>query len=467
MRIGLVNVNVRSDGPEKLVGYLPPLPLLCIGGALIDAGFTDISLIDATTDNFSAEETCEVILQNNFEIVFLSAMASTASAFSVKKISKLLKERKFDIKIVVGGVHATFCFEEFMEEGNIDYLCRGEGEQFSIELMQALENNNNLHGIKGLVWNDNGNMIVNKSRKQLIDLNNFRVGWELIDQWDKYKIPMTGEKAAVIQFSRGCPNRCNFCGQWEFWKKWRYKDIVSFVNEMEFLRHNHDISYFFFADENPQTVQMVWVELFKEILKRNLGIHMILNLRVTDVIRDRRYFELFRDAGLVTVDLGVESAIQDRLDLMNKSTTIEQNSSAIEILRDNGVISIIQTLVGYPDESVESLELTFERLKKWDPDLLHFYYVTPFPWTKYGKSLNSAIIKEKNYSKWDYRHQILKLNNIEEEELYKKIHTFTFNYNFNSNNFTKILLKKNKYIRDTLINALFIVMKNRSEKIAR
>lgn len=57
MKVGLINVNFRSEGPETLMGYMTPLHLLALGGPLIDEGFTDIALIDAQNDNLDLNET--------------------------------------------------------------------------------------------------------------------------------------------------------------------------------------------------------------------------------------------------------------------------------------------------------------------------------------------------------------------------------------------------------------------------
>jgi anaerobic magnesium-protoporphyrin IX monomethyl ester cyclase len=38
-----------------------------------------------------------------------------------------------------------------------------------------------------------------------------------------------GLRAVVVQFSRGCPHFCNYCGQRGFWTRWRHRDPVRFV----------------------------------------------------------------------------------------------------------------------------------------------------------------------------------------------------------------------------------------------
>ncbi len=77
------------------------------------------------------------------------------------------------------------------------------------------------------------------------------VHWLGIDEdWDKYQAFGLG-RAAVVQFSRGCPHTCTYCGQWMFWKRWRYRDKIAFVDELERLHREHQVNFFWLADENP------------------------------------------------------------------------------------------------------------------------------------------------------------------------------------------------------------------------
>ena len=38
-----------------------------------------------------------------------------------------------------------------------------------------------------------------------------------------------------VQFSRGCPHPCNYCGQRGFWARWRHRDPVKFAREIAWL----------------------------------------------------------------------------------------------------------------------------------------------------------------------------------------------------------------------------------------
>jgi anaerobic magnesium-protoporphyrin IX monomethyl ester cyclase len=108
MKIDLINVNFRSEGPETLMGYMTPLHLLALGGPLIDAGFTDTALIDAQNDDLDLKETIAAILDQKFEIVFISAMAATAASPLVLSVMRGVKAINPNVYLVTGGVHASY-----------------------------------------------------------------------------------------------------------------------------------------------------------------------------------------------------------------------------------------------------------------------------------------------------------------------------------------------------------------------
>jgi hypothetical protein len=56
---------------------------------------------------------------------------------------------------------------------------------------------------------------------------------------------------------------------------------------------------------------------------------------------------------------------------MNKRTDVEQNATALRNCKKHGLTSLISLIVGFPGDSEESLEKTFQFLKESPPDF-HF-----------------------------------------------------------------------------------------------
>lgn len=269
----------------------------------------------------------------------------------------------------------------------------------------------------------------------------------------------------MIQFSRGCDHRCSFCGQWIFWGKWHCRSAESLTKEVEYLHRKCGVTFFFWADENPAQNQNKWIGLLNSLKDVNVEnhneFHHMLNTRVDHIIRDRKYLNLYKEAGIISIDLGLESALQQRLDFFNKETTIEQNKQTLALLREHDIISIVQVLVGLPEETPETLKETGCMLKEWNPDLMHFYYTTPFPWTQFGQSMKDHIIEE-DISKWDYRHPILKPTKMSVEDLVKICKWIKLEFNFNPQKISDIIRIEDGYRRVFMLNALIQSLKYRA-----
>ncbi len=228
MKTLLVSPNFHSGGPENIVGTLPPLGLLYIGGSLLKEGYKDIELIDLSKNeaNFSNDtEIGEYIINEQPDFMFIGGMASSASLPRSVAISNKVKELNNEIKIVLGGTHPTFMYEDIMKENSsIDFIIRGEGEIPSAQLVKTYDKHQDFGNIKNIVWrdddNENGRIMVNEINNELVNLDDYLPAWDLISNWDDYRAPANNEITTTIQFSRGCNHKCNFCGQWMFWKNW-------------------------------------------------------------------------------------------------------------------------------------------------------------------------------------------------------------------------------------------------------
>ncbi|WP_424355521.1 B12-binding domain-containing radical SAM protein [Methanobacterium sp. MBAC-LM] len=470
MKILLVNPNFHSGGPENIVGTLPPLGLLYIGGALMKGGYKDIELIDlCKEEDFSDDnEIGNYIVNKKPDIIFIGGMASTASLPRSIAISNAVKELNNEIKIVLGGTHPTYMYNNILKENScIDFIIRGEGEIPSIELVNAYDNQLDMESIKNIVWRDksyeNEKIRVNEVSDQIVNLNEYLPAWDLINNWENYRAPTNNEITTTIQFSRGCNHRCNFCGQWMFWKKWHCRSTESIADEIKYLNKEHGVTFFFWADENPAQDQKKWIELLNSLKSINVNneIHHMLNTRVNHILRDEKHLNLYKEAGIFAIDLGMESPLQQRLDYFNKKTTIELNKLTLDLLKKHDIISIVQVLAGLPDETCETLQETGNIFNEWNPDLMHFYFTTPFLWTEFGQQMKKYIV-ESDISKWDYRNPILKPHAMSLEELHKICRWLKLAFNFNPKKIASIIQINDDYRRMFLINCLIQSLKYRT-----
>ena len=122
----------------------------------------------------------------------------------------------------------TFHWREILsQESYVTAIVRGEGEETARRLMRALEFRHPLGEVAGIAYRERGRPCATRAAPVIRDLDAYRIGWELIDH-ARYSY-WGGLRAVVVQFSRGCPHLCNYCGQRGFWTRWRHRDPVRFV----------------------------------------------------------------------------------------------------------------------------------------------------------------------------------------------------------------------------------------------
>ena len=118
-------------------------------------------------------------------------------------------------------------------------------------------------------------------------LDAYRPGWELVD-WPRYTLFGVG-RSAGMQFSRGCPLTCTYCGQWMFWKQWRHRSPENFVAELRTLAEQYGVKIVWLADENFAASREVVVEVLQRLIAADLGLSLNINMTAADVVRDADY----------------------------------------------------------------------------------------------------------------------------------------------------------------------------------
>lgn len=386
--------------------HLPPLGLLSVGGPLIDAGH-EVTLLDADYCNYKIEKVVDLILESNPDAILLGHSGSTSAQPIIEEITRKVRQKNDQVKIIVGGVFPTYHWSEILEyHPQIDYIVCGEGEEVILNLITAIENNTDVETIKGLAFNLNGTPFKTAPAPVIKNLDDFRVGWELMKG---YNYTYWGKrKAVVIQFSRGCPYPCTYCGQSLFWKKWRHRSAQSLADEMEMLHKEYGILVFNFADENPSSNPKAWREFLEALIAKNLKLILVGSIRADNIVRDAEFLHLYKKAGFERFLLGIENYDEVVLEKIKKAGPISKDKEAIQLLRKHHILSMATYVVGFGEEKTRDFYNSWKQLISYDPDQIQLLYVTPHKWTPYFEDVKEKEIILTDQRKWDYKHQVIK-----------------------------------------------------------
>ena len=419
MRITLVNVPHPAIGSRIPREQLPPLGLLAIGGPLIDDGH-EVSLIDGEFGPAPLADLVERLADGRPDVVMFGHSGSSSAHPIVARVAAMARERLPHVPIVYGGVHPTYHWREVLrDEPAIDVIVRGEGEETVRRVVRALDagpgegapvREGALSAIPGIAYRRDGTVTGTAPAPVIRDLDAYRVGWELIDH-ARYSY-WGGKRAVVVQFSRGCPHLCNYCGQRGFCTRWRHRDPVRFAAEIAWLHRAHGVEVFNFADENPSAGRKPWLAFLRALIAEDIDVTLVGSTRAGDIVRDAEHLHLYKRAGFERFLLGMESPDAETLKLIRKGATPSVDREAIRLLRRHGILSMATWVTGFEEETHRAMWRGLRQIVSYDPDQIQALYVTPHRWTPFYALARDRRVIETDRTRWDYKHQVLEVRTM-------------------------------------------------------
>ncbi len=349
--------------------------------------------------------------------------------------------------------------EMFSVSPGLDFIVRGEGEQTIVELLDALTGNTDLADVKGIVYMEQGLLKVTPDRPLMQDLDNQPMAWDLLD-WDDYHYyVIPGSRLGAVDTSRGCDKECTFCSQQKFWlKRWRARSPEDIVREMELLKVEHGVNVVLFTDDYPTPDRARWERLLDLLIEKDLGQYILMETRAADIIRDEDIMPKYRKAGIIHIYVGTEAVDQASLDYIKKDLSIAESKKALALCREHGIITETSMILGFPDETEDSIARTLEIAMDFNPDMAHFLAIAPWPYSDIYEDLKPYIAVT-DYRKYNLIDPIIKPKNMTLEELDKAI--VDCYRAFYMNRYAEMtLLERDEFKKHYMMTAMKLMMSN-------
>ena len=403
-----VEVSLHSDiSPRE---KLPHIGLAYLSGFLKSKGF-GLFVIDTDAENLSIPTIRKRIVEIAPDI--LGITASTSQIHYAHTIAKMVKEINKKIVSVIGGYHVSALPYQTMKEFPFfDFAVIGEGEYTFYELIESLKEKN-LSYVSGSVWRKNSDIIINKSRDLISELDRLPFPYFGNFPLKKY-IPYYSFKKIrqiPVSTSRGCPYKCIFCYR-SAGDKLRFKSIDRVISEIERNIFDYSAEEIVFVDETFTIDIKRTLELCEEICRKKINqkIHWLCETRVDCFNVDLA--KIMKKAGCKLIAFGIESGSENILKIIQKGITLRQAEDAINYAKRHRIKTDANFIIGHPMEEKEDILKTINFALSLNTDFVSFGILTPYPgtevykmaqkgegrlriltfdWRKYGKQIGGAL----------------------------------------------------------------------------
>ena len=313
-----------------------------------------------------------------------------------------------DYKVIMVGDHVTALPQESIERPGVWAIIPGGDWDYG--LVDFL-NGDRHQGVYPFALRD--------SLQDLPWIDRDLVHWEL---YAKKNGNFRRTPGTYIMSGRDCWHaKCTFCSWTTLYPKYRTRDPIDVVNEIEMLVDKYGIKEI--MDDSGSFPVGAWLTTFcNEMIRRGLPkkVRIDCNMRFGRLTFDD--YRLMRRAGFQFVLFGVESANQDTLDRFCKCLKVEDVVQGCEWAHRAGLNVHVTFMFGHawegPREIANTVALARKLLAKGWASTLQCTLTIPYPGTPLFKELeaNDGLVT-KDWDEYDMRRAITKTPRVSEAEI--------------------------------------------------
>jgi radical SAM superfamily enzyme YgiQ (UPF0313 family) len=305
------------------------------------------------------------ILAEQPEAVLLSTFL--ANMLYSLMVAKEIKAREPLMPVVLGGpgVSDGEVREIILRLGMADGCVVGEGEDTVIELIDAMDGAVPKDAVPGVSHLKDGKLCftprqgrVDLDRLPPPDFQGFPFPGATIRQYLR-----VGFGGLPIAASRGCPARCVFCSEKDFWGGHRARSVDAVVGEMAYLKETYEYDLFYFCDSLINADRR-WLERLCDALIES-GLEIFVTFAYCRPMKlDRPLLKKMDRAGFRKLDFGVESGSPSVLRRMGKGN-VREEALGIIVAASEVMASVEANIMAFfpgesQEETLESIRFIFD-----------------------------------------------------------------------------------------------------------
>lgn len=417
----LVNLpcySTMQDFVENSYQYNPSLGLMAITEYISMFGF-EAYVRDYNYENMDYVSLLDFI--NEKEITVIGVTSYTENLNIMLKFVRIIKQQKSNIKIIVGGPHATLRPEDIIKSRFVDAVMSKDGESIFLELMIYYEYGNDLISldkIDGIYYNQNKKKYKNSPREVITDLDLLPViNRERVDA-EKYK------SIVSVYTSKGCPAKCIYCSASAIsGAKYRMRNIKNVFLECQviYTQVNKETDKLYFIDDTF-TVNLKRVKEFCSLV-HEYDLKMLWSCESRVDVMNENIADLIAESHCFSIQFGVESGNQTVLNNIKKNIKLCHLEKMVAYMKKYKIGIFLSLILGHYCDTEETMLETVElakRLSSVNPNVEFGISInTPFPGTwqyEHADELGMKII-DNDYSHYNLVTAVIETENFSKDEL--------------------------------------------------
>jgi radical SAM superfamily enzyme YgiQ (UPF0313 family) len=399
--------------------HLPGHGIACVGGNIDETH--DVYIVDLIRKRRQLKKyITRILLKIRPDIVGVSAMAWQYD--TCIKIIRLIKNVLPNVKIAIGGYHATLMHEEIPalpESRLIDFMIRGEGEEAFRRLVNALAGNDRMEDIPSLTYKNESGFIHNP-RGENLDLSRLKLPIR-----DKRRLTwgyhFMYSKMELLETSRGCTRGCNFCSMRHMYgRSFRTYPFERILADLDDIYYNRKTRWVFIIDDNMVLNPERVIRLCDAIINRKYkNLNLIVQADCISMAQNETMVNKMAQAGFKSVFLGIETASKKNLESAGKGNIVSASRKAVEICHKYNIMVIGGLIFGFPEDDEISIMENYQFLNAIEADSAYAQILTPYPKTDMRQDLidQGLVTNKDNYKKYNGLWANVKTRHLDSEAL--------------------------------------------------
>ncbi len=351
---------------------------------------------------------------SRFSPDIVAASSNSHQYYYIKKILPFIRENFKNLKIILGGVHATLDGNVINEIPELNAICQGEGEGPLLRLVDSLEKKKADYEIPNITFRTDGGIKKNYISYYVEDLDSLPYPdysiFPLLNKKESLKFPMR------FLFNRGCPFNCSYCCNHKFKELFperksyvRYKSPARAVEELVYFSDIYDFGHYV-IDDDILTLDKKWLLNFCNSYPEKLK-QKTFEANVMVGTADRETLKALKSIGCSLIKVGVESGSERlRRSVLQRKISQEKIIETVDMVKSVGLDLFTFNMVGMPGETRRDVWETIRLNRVLGPMKTQLTVFYPYKNTVLGDYCYEKGLVKKNRSDSYFTETILKFN---------------------------------------------------------